>query len=106
MDNTVPSTGAIPNPFTEHIMLPVEIGDDGEHIETENLSNLYIFNCSNNNTTEIPREIGNLIDLRQFNCTNNNTTEIPIEICNLINLRHYPELEQELAQVQERREVP
>jgi Leucine-rich repeat (LRR) protein len=51
--------------------------------------NVVRLDISDNEISEIPKEIGQLINLRQFYCTYNKISEIPKEIGQLINLREF-----------------
>ena len=50
---------------------------------------LKLIDCSNNEITEIPAEIGNCKKLEKFNCSFNKVAVIPSDICKLINLQNY-----------------
>jgi len=58
-------------------------------LEIGQLINLQIFNCYHNKLTVLPPEIGQLINLQIFNCYHNKLTVLPPEIGQLINLHTF-----------------
>ena len=68
-------------------MTNIRISDGVFSISEEDEENIQKLDCSYNQLSSLPPEIGNLENLRVLICFNNQLSSLPLEIGNLSNLR-------------------